>query len=138
MIDGDGCDSACAIEMIESSPCEPGQSLVEFSLQTDRWSSSENELYFYDTSADDYNFLWSMQLYDFRGNSLYKGTACIDPNRCHKFFFFDSWGDGLTAGGLILTQDGVTLLEIGVLDIGIPIGDGSAKEYWYQEIGSCP
>jgi len=137
LADGDGCDSSCNIERPENALCDPGQSLVEFSLETDRWSLSENELYFYDDAADESSFLWSMQLYEIRGNSSYDGTACIDPSRCHKFFFFDSYGDGLTTGGLTLKQDGATLLDVGIYDIGTPVSGGGPKEYWYREVGSC-
>eukprot|EP00934_Nitzschia_sp_Nitz4_P006439 Nitzschia sp. Nitz4//scaffold32_size149145//87021//89535//NITZ4_002886-RA/size149145-processed-gene-0.128-mRNA-1//-1//CDS//3329548090//6429//frame0 len=100
---------------------------IELYLTTDLWSWSENSLYLYDDDDQDDAFLWYMPRYSFSMYTDYEGWATLDSSRCYKFYFFDSYGDGLSSsGGLTLIENGVTVLEVS--------GSGST---WYHEFGSC-
>eukprot|EP00934_Nitzschia_sp_Nitz4_P008097 Nitzschia sp. Nitz4//scaffold130_size63480//22803//25505//NITZ4_006246-RA/size63480-augustus-gene-0.108-mRNA-1//-1//CDS//3329535180//8087//frame0 len=120
-----------------SGLCASGEWEIGIELTTDRWSRAENSLYFYDEDAADDEFIWIIQRWGFRGNTDYEGWACADYNGCYKFYFIDSYGDGLVSGGLTLTQDGVTVLQINPNDDGASYSDGGNSEYWYYEFGSC-
>ena len=49
--------------------------------------------------TDGEEFLWDE--YDFSENQTYNYNACIDPDVCVDFDFYDSFGDGLEAPGKI-------------------------------------
>lgn len=136
-LDGDGCSSTCTSEESDSVSCQPGESLLEVWLETDRWGRSENSLFLYDDVAPDDDWIWQMEPHTLQGNTEYGGTACLDPSVCYKFFYFDSWGDGFLTGGLTLTQDDNSVLEIIPGDTGNIVEAGSAVTFWFQSFGPC-
>ena len=68
---------------------------ITLELITDSYPSEIN--FFLRTDGEE--FLWDE--YDFSENQTYNYNACIDPDVCVEFDFYDSFGDGLEAPGKI-------------------------------------
>lgn len=119
------------------SVCGPNAANLELSLETDRWSRSENHLYLFDTAAPEDEWIWRQARFDLRGNQDYVGQTCLSLSTCNKFYFFDEYGDGLESGGLTLELDGVPILQVLPGDTGEVFEEGQSATFWYQEVGNC-
>ena len=106
-------------------------------MTTDGYSFSENELYFFDDATPDDEFIWYAPKFSIDSNSRYELEKCLSKNRCYKFFFFDSFGDGFLSGGLTLKWDGKRRLRINPGDRGDRWQFGDPTRYWSVEMGKC-
>jgi cysteine-rich repeat protein len=137
---GDGCSSACQVESnsgggSSTSSCATGLTPATLSLSTDGWSYWQNELYFFDVNAED-DFIWRANRFSLGNNLRYEAEVCLPPSGCYEFYFFDSWGNGLSSGELTFTWNGATALQINAGDSGTP-WPGSRKTYWGVGLGNC-
>ncbi|KAG7368109.1 cold-active serine alkaline protease [Nitzschia inconspicua] len=137
---GDGCSSDCKVETISTS-CQAGEVEVELVFQSDAYSYNENELYFYEstdqTNVGDIDFIWIGTKQGIESNKKYEMSACVDETKCYKFFFFDSYGDGLWGNdGLRLSWNGVEVLSVAPYEVG-PKWDGGPAIYWTEDLGAC-
>jgi cysteine-rich repeat protein len=140
---GDGCSSSCQNEGggggDSNSDCPSGQVQVSISFTTDRWAWSENQVYFFDETMAGDEFYWYHPARSLQGNKQYAGSVCVEPSGCYKFYFFDTYGDGLEDGFVDLKWNGATVLAINPGDTAPrweDDADGSTI-YWYKELGSC-
>ena len=119
------------------STCGAGESLLQLRMSTDEWSLIENYLYLADVTNDEY--IWNMPVFSLEFNSEYEGETCLQDLAvtCYTFAFFDEAGDGFLQGGLVLSLDGVIVLQIAPFEQGDVYEEGSPTTYWYQEFGRC-
>jgi hypothetical protein len=84
-------------------------------------------------------FYWYRPARSLQGNKAYAGSECVEPSGCYKFYFFDTFGDGIIDGFVDLKWNGITVLAVNPGDTA-PAWEGDAGGdtiYWYQELGSC-
>jgi hypothetical protein len=120
-----------------TTPCPSGQAQVEFVLDTDLYAWTENELYFYDDNAPDDDFVWKFTARGIRSNHRYEASECIQTSKCYKFYFFDTYGDGLFDGGLTVKYNGQYVLDVKTYEVGEKWEDGAATVYWRRTLGNC-
>jgi cysteine-rich repeat protein len=136
---GDGCSSDCLLETITTN-CQTGQARTELFLEADDYSYSENELYFFESTGDatqDLEFIWIGTERGIENNKYYELSECVDSMKCYKFYFFDTFGDGLSGQtGLRLLWDGVEELVIQPNEVG-ELWEGGPTVYWSRDLGNC-
>jgi hypothetical protein len=83
------------------------------------------------------DFIWYLPARSLRRNKVYEGSECVDPSECYKFYFFDTFGDGIEAGFVDLKWDGATVLAVNPGDTAPAWESDQDAIYWYKELGSC-
>jgi cysteine-rich repeat protein len=136
---GDGCSSSCEVEGGGSitPSCPSGEAQVELVLNTDLYAFTENELYFYDEAAPDEDFIWIATTRGILSNHRYELSECVQTSKCYKFYFFDTYGDGLFDGGLTVKYNGQSVLDVKPYELGEKWEDGTATVYWRRTLGNC-
>jgi cysteine-rich repeat protein len=136
--DGDGCGTNCQTE-IPASDCDYGLEKVLLSLETDRWSKEENEMYLFNVldKGTRSAWIWDYPFGFMPSNGHIDLVACLNPESCYYFEFYDDSRDGLSledSNGLLMTnEDGRVLFDI-VPDVGGPYSFGRV---WIQYLGAC-
>jgi hypothetical protein len=138
-VTGDGCSTDCLLETITTS-CQTGQAQTELLFESDDYSYTENELYFFESTGeatDDLDFIWIGTAGGVENNKLYNLFECVDSSKCYKFYFFDNYGDGIAGqAGLRLLWDGVESLVIQPNEVG-ELWEGGPAVYWTRDLGNC-
>jgi cysteine-rich repeat protein len=136
---GDGCSSSCQVEGGGSiTPCCPsGEAQVVLVLDTDRYAFTENALYFFDEGAPDEDYIWIAPTRGILSNHRYELSECVQTSKCYKFYFFDTYGDGLFDGGLTVKYNGQYVLDVKTYEVGEKWEDGAATVYWRRTLGNC-
>eukprot|EP00339_Tiarina_fusa_P000674 CAMPEP_0117047798 /NCGR_PEP_ID=MMETSP0472-20121206/33016_1 /TAXON_ID=693140 ORGANISM="Tiarina fusus, Strain LIS" /NCGR_SAMPLE_ID=MMETSP0472 /ASSEMBLY_ACC=CAM_ASM_000603 /LENGTH=925 /DNA_ID=CAMNT_0004760603 /DNA_START=80 /DNA_END=2857 /DNA_ORIENTATION=- len=141
-VNGDGCSATCQTESSSgggsASSCGSNQATAKLDLVTDNWAYFQNELYFFDVASNDNEFIWYAARFDLGGNLRYEAEVCLDSSGCYDFYFMDALGNGLRSGGLTLTWNDRTALQISPGDNGSPWPNSNRMTYWGVRLGTCP
>lgn len=137
-IDGDGCGTDCRTE-VPVGECDYGPEKVLLSLETDRWSTEENEMCLFNVLDEGTRsaWIWDYPYGSMPSNGSIELAACLDPGSCYYFEFYDDYRDGLSledSNGLIMAkEDGRLLFDIAP-DVRGPYSFGRV---WIQYLGAC-
>jgi cysteine-rich repeat protein len=144
---GEDCDDgnnnnndSCTNQCLNPTSCGNGLDQFSLEMETDTWAVTESQVYLFDRDrTDTADFVWAYRTGDLEAEATYDWTACLAPSKCFLFYFFDTVGDGLETGFLVLRVNGDQELYIFPGSDGSELWapDDSSATYWIREIGNC-
>ena len=98
----------------DPSSCPAGEVGVVLTGTMDRFSGEENSMIFLNRNDASDSSKWIWNFFSFENNEDVEVGACLDPNECYWFFFYDTFDDGL----LSVDSDGLALRVYSVDGLG--------------------